>query len=66
MSLEIEKLGVSSFQFFPIRTDLNFKYIKLDTKAVIELFINKTNSENTKNFYLNDILYYKLFPLKVY
>ena len=51
MNLEIEKLGYSQFQFLPLRTDFNLKYIPLDSKAVIELFI-----DNNKNFYLNDIL----------
>lgn len=54
MCLEIEKLGTKSFQFFPLRTDTIIKFIPLDTKSLIELFIEKD-----KNEYLTDIENYK-------
>ena len=50
MCLEIEKLETKSFQFFPLRTDIVPKFIPIDTKSLIELFIDEN-----KNFYLLDI-----------
>ena len=50
MCLEIEKEGTKAFQFFPLRTDIIQKYIPLDTKSLIELFVEKN-----KNDYLTDI-----------
>ena len=39
MNREIEKLGTKMFQFFPLRNNIIMKYIPLDTKALIDLFI---------------------------
>jgi hypothetical protein len=50
MCLELEKLETKSFQFFPLRTDIVPKYIPIDTKSLIELFIDED-----KNSYLLDI-----------
>ena len=50
MCLEIEKSGTKSFQFFPLRNNIIPKYIPIDTKSLIELFI-----EEDKNKYLTDI-----------
>ena len=50
MCLEIEKLGTKSFQFFPLRNNIILKYIPIDSKSLIELFI-----EEDKNTYLTDI-----------
>ena len=50
MCLEIEKLNTKSFQFFPLRNDIIMKYIPIDTKSLIELFI-----EEDKNSYLTNI-----------
>jgi hypothetical protein len=50
MCLEIEKLGTKSFQFFPLRNNIILKYIPVDSKSLIELFIEKD-----KNTYLTDI-----------
>jgi hypothetical protein len=44
MCLELEKLGVKSFQFFPLRTDIVPKYMPLDTKTLIELFYSDQNT----------------------
>jgi hypothetical protein len=41
MCLEIEKENTKSFQFFPLRTDIVIKFIQIDTKSVIELFIKE-------------------------
>lgn len=50
MCLEIEKEGTKAFQFFPLRTDIIMKYCPIDTKSLIELFVEKN-----KNDYLTDI-----------
>ena len=50
MCLEIENLGTKSFQFFPLRNDIILKYIPIDTKSLVELFVVKH-----KNKYLLDI-----------
>jgi len=50
MCLEIEKIGTSSYQFFPLRTDIIPKYIPIDTKSLIEIFIKENNDK-----LLNDI-----------
>jgi hypothetical protein len=54
MCLELEKNEVKSFQFFPLRTQIAPKYIPLDSKSLIELFIKEN-----KNEYLCDIDKYK-------
>ena len=50
MCIEIEKIGTKSFQFFPLRNNIILKYIPIDSKSLIELFI-----EEDKNTYLIDI-----------
>ena len=50
MCLEIEKLNTKSFQFFPLRNDIIMKYIPIDTKSLIELFIDED-----KNSFLTNI-----------
>uniref|UniRef100_A0A6C0EFP5 Uncharacterized protein n=1 Tax=viral metagenome TaxID=1070528 RepID=A0A6C0EFP5_9ZZZZ len=65
MCLEIEKIGTKSFQFFPLRNNIILKFIPIDSKSLIELFI-----EEDKNTYLTDIenkkqeLWNKYFNLK--
>jgi hypothetical protein len=54
MCIEIEKIGTKSFQFFPLRNNISPKYIPLDNKSIVELFIDED-----KNTYLNDIDGYK-------
>jgi len=39
MCVELEKLEASSFQFFPLRTNIVPKYIPIDTRCLIELFV---------------------------
>ncbi len=50
MCEEIEKLETTSFQFFPLRTDIVVKYCSIDTKTIVELFIKKNKKQ-----YLDDI-----------
>ena len=54
MCLEIEKLETKSFQFFPLRTDIIVKYIPLDSKSIIEIFV-----KNDKGKILSNIEKYK-------
>jgi len=46
MCLELEKIGAKSFQFFPLQSNCIPKHIQLDTKALVELFIDPI--EHTK------------------
>jgi len=40
MCLELEKIECKSFQFFPIQTNAISRHIQIDTKALVELFID--------------------------
>jgi N-acetylmuramoyl-L-alanine amidase len=40
MCLELEKLERKSFQFFPLQTNAIPRHIQLDTKAIVELFVD--------------------------
>jgi hypothetical protein len=40
MCLELEKIERKSFQFFPIQTNIIPRHIQLDTKALVELFVD--------------------------
>ena len=50
----MEEKEMKMFQFFPLRTDITPKFIPIDTKSIIELFIDED-----KNKYLTDIEGYK-------
>lgn len=50
MCIEIEREKTKSFQFFPLRTNIIPKFCPIDSKSIIELFIDKD-----KNAYLSDI-----------
>ena len=49
MCLEIEKLETKSFQFFPLRTDVIVKYIPLDSKSIIEIFVKENKGKILSN-----------------
>ena len=51
-TLEVNKL--KTFQFFPLRTNIVPKYIQLDTKSLVEIFIRKD-----KNQYLDKLTSFK-------
>jgi len=40
MCLELEKIERKSFQFFPIQTNVIPRHIQVDTKALVELFVD--------------------------
>ncbi|ULY68595.1 hypothetical protein [Chlorella virus XW01] len=50
----MEEKEMKMFQFFPLRTDATVKFIPIDTKTIVELFIDED-----KNKYLTDIEGYK-------
>ena len=45
MCEQIEKLETKSFQFFPLRTDIKMKFIPIDTKSLIEIYIRENKKE---------------------
>ena len=81
MCLEIEKIGTASYQFCPLRTDIIPKYIPIDTKSLIEIFIRENKKELLDNiegnkfslwnsyFNLNDAIFEQsnyTFDFKIY
>ena len=64
MCLEIEKLETKSFQFFPLRTDIINKYVPLDTKSLIQLFIREDAGDLLDDVESNkEILWNKFFNI---
>ena len=45
MCLELERMECKSFQFFPLQTNCIPKHIQLDTKALVELFVDTTKHQ---------------------
>uniref|UniRef100_A0A6C0H297 Uncharacterized protein n=1 Tax=viral metagenome TaxID=1070528 RepID=A0A6C0H297_9ZZZZ len=45
MCLELERLETKSFQFFPIQTNAVPRHIQVDTKAMVELFLDTKRDE---------------------
>ena len=81
MCLEIEKINTASYQFFPLRTDIIPKYIPIDTKSLIEIYIRENKNELLNNiedikisiwnnfFNLNDSIFEQsnyIFDYKIY
>ena len=56
MNIELEKISGKMFQFLPIQSNIGINSIQIDTKQLIDLFI-----ETEHNLYLNDIEKYKNF-----
>ena len=46
MCLELERLQAKAFQFFPIQTNAIPRHIQVDTKAMVELFVDTKRDEN--------------------
>ena len=55
MNIQLEKLNMKMFQCMPLRTNIIPKFIPIDTKTLIELFMKN------KNTYLGDIEHNKHF-----
>lgn len=45
MNRWLEKNKLKSFQFFPLRTNIIPKYIQIDTKSLVEIFIRKNKKQ---------------------
>jgi hypothetical protein len=54
MNCELEKIGGKMYQFFPLQSSITPNHIQIDTKAVIELLVDKD-----KKKYIDNILLYK-------
>jgi hypothetical protein len=54
MNVHLEKINAKQYQFFPLRSSIIPKYCPIDTKSIIEIFV-----ENNKNKYLLNIDKYK-------
>ena len=52
MCLELEKIERKSFQFFPIQTNTVPKHIQVDTKALVELFIDTKKHQESLNIWI--------------
>jgi hypothetical protein len=61
MCLEIEKIGTTSYQFCPLRTDIIPKYIPIDTKSLIEIFIRENKKELLDNIEENKFSLWNTF-----
>jgi len=56
MNIYLENISGKMFQFFPLQTNVGFNNIQIDTKQLIDLFI-----ETDQNIYLQDIEKHKEF-----
>jgi hypothetical protein len=54
MCLELEKIERKSFQFFPIQTNSIPRHIQIDTKSLVELFIDTKKHQDLLNIWIND------------
>jgi hypothetical protein len=54
MNCELEKIGGKTYQFFPLQSSIIPNHIQIDTKAVIELLVDKD-----KKKYIDNVLFYK-------
>jgi hypothetical protein len=54
MNCKLEKIGGKMYQFFPLQSSITPNHIQIDTKAVIELLVDKD-----KKKYIDNILLYK-------
>jgi hypothetical protein len=54
MNCELEQIGGKMYQFFPLQTAITPNHIQIDTKAVIELLVDKD-----KKKYIDNVLLYK-------
>jgi len=54
MNCELEQIGGKMYQFFPLQSSIIPNHIQIDTKAVIELLVDKD-----KKKYIDNVLLYK-------
>ena len=54
MCLELEKIERKSFQFFPIQTNAIPRHIQIDTKALVELYIDTEKHQHLLDIWIKD------------
>ena len=54
MCLELEKIERKSFQFFPIQTNSISRHIQIDTKALVELYIDTEKHQHLLDIWIKD------------
>ena len=54
MCLELEKIERKSFQFFPIQTNAIPRHIQIDTKALVELYIDTEKHKHLLDIWIKD------------
>jgi hypothetical protein len=54
MCLELEKIERKSFQFFPIQTNAIPRHIQVDTKALVELFVETEKHQKLLNVWITE------------
>jgi len=54
MCLELEKIERKSFQFFPIQTNAMPRHIQVDTKALVELFVDTEKHQKLLNIWIKE------------
>lgn len=54
MCLELEKIEKKSFQFFPVQNNTIPKYIQVDTKALVELFVNTEKHQKLLDVWITE------------
>ena len=54
MCLQLEKIERKSFQFFPIQTNAIPRHIQVDTKALVELFIETEQHQNLLDVWITE------------
>ena len=54
MCLELEKMGRKSFQFFPIQTNAIPRHIQIDTKAIVELFVDTKKHQKLLDIWITN------------
>ena len=64
MNIELEKIEGKMYQFFPIQSSIIPNHIQIDTKAIIELLVNKEKKQYLDNVELNkEFLWDKFFNI---
>ena len=54
MCLELEKIERKSFQFFPIQTNAIQRHIQVDTKALVELFVETEKHQKLLDIWIKE------------
>jgi len=64
MNIELEKIEGKMYQFFPLQSSIIPRHIQIDTKAIIELLVDKEKKQYLDNVELNkEFLWDKYFNI---